>query len=364
MDVQTTVNNKVTDLLNAWYIEIRNRNVANAYKLKEEIESAINNIEEDQNLLLYYSLLDFGYKYLIDNLSIAKNSFDQIESLGKPTDDFLSYYYHFYKAIYSNAVGNYNAAKEHYEIAENLLKSIPDEIEKAEFYYNQAVFQYHYYQAFVAFQQATKAKEIFAKHEGYEVKIGYCNNLMALACTHLKEWELAEELYISAMDIFKKVKNENGMLVVKQNLGLMYAGQNLSELAISHLNEVCEKMPENYKAIYIKGKEHFKLDENSLASVLVRKGTEISDKLELVEYQYHFKILNGRNEGLNGEKLEEIVLEGIAYFEREKLWEYVKEYTEVLAVLFHKEHNFEKASYYFFTSHKASEEVFKKEALK
>ena len=72
MNIQTTVNNKVTDLLNAWYIEIRNRNVANAYKLKEEIESAINNIEEDQNLLLYYSLLDFGYKYLIDNLSIAK----------------------------------------------------------------------------------------------------------------------------------------------------------------------------------------------------------------------------------------------------------------------------------------------------
>ncbi|ETE91438.1 hypothetical protein C621_0218385 [Bacillus thuringiensis serovar aizawai str. Leapi01] len=32
MDVQTTINNKVTELLNAWYIEIRNRNVANAYK--------------------------------------------------------------------------------------------------------------------------------------------------------------------------------------------------------------------------------------------------------------------------------------------------------------------------------------------
>lgn len=364
LDVQTTVNNKVTELLNAWYIEIRNRNVANAYKLKKEIESSINNIEEDQNLLLYYSLLDFGYKYLIDNLSIAKNSFDQIEALDKPTDDFLSYYYNFYKAIYSNAVGNYNAAKEHYEKAENLLKGIPDEIEKAEFYYNHAVFQYHFYQAFVSFQQAAKAKEIFAEHEGYEVKIGYCNNLMALACTHLKEWELAEELYISAMDIFKKVKNENGMLVVKQNLGLMYAGQNLSELAIGHLNEVCENMPENYKAIYIKGKEHFKLDENSLAAVLVQKGMEICDKLELIEYQHHFKILDGLNKGLSGEKLEKIVLEGIEYFEGEKLWEYVKEYTEVLAVLFHKEHNFEKASCYFFSSHKANEEVFKKEALK
>lgn len=99
-------------------------------------------------------------------MSVAKNSFDQIESFDKPTDDFLSYYYHFYKAIYSNAVGDYNAAKEHYEMAENSLKNIPDEIEKAEFYYNQAVFQYHYYQAFVAFQQATKAKEIFTEHNG------------------------------------------------------------------------------------------------------------------------------------------------------------------------------------------------------
>ncbi|MCU5281584.1 tetratricopeptide repeat protein, partial [Bacillus cereus] len=52
MNVQTTLNNKVTELLNAWYIEIRNRNVANAYKLKKEIDSSIENIEEDQNLLL------------------------------------------------------------------------------------------------------------------------------------------------------------------------------------------------------------------------------------------------------------------------------------------------------------------------
>lgn len=134
MNVQTTVNNKVTELLNAWYIEIRNRNVANAYKFKKEIESSINNIEEDQNLLLYYSLLDFGYKYLIDNLSIAKNSFDQIESFDKPTDDFLSYYYNFYKAIYSNAVGNYNAAKEHYEIAEKInLKVFQMKLKKQSF---------------------------------------------------------------------------------------------------------------------------------------------------------------------------------------------------------------------------------------
>ncbi|MDT3499296.1 tetratricopeptide repeat protein, partial [Bacillus toyonensis] len=30
-------------MLNAWYTEIRNRHVANAYKLKKEIENSIKN---------------------------------------------------------------------------------------------------------------------------------------------------------------------------------------------------------------------------------------------------------------------------------------------------------------------------------
>lgn len=142
MSVQITGNEQIKRLLQDWYQEIRSRNINNANRLKEEIDNSIHNNYEDSNLLLYYHLLDFGYSYLVDNLSISKSSFDKIESFVTPTDNFLAYYYCFYKAIHSNAIGNYTLAKEHYDKAEMLLNHIPDELEKAEFYYSNISLSY------------------------------------------------------------------------------------------------------------------------------------------------------------------------------------------------------------------------------
>lgn len=75
MNVSVKGNEQITRLLNEWYFEIRARHVTNAQRLKAEIDTMIHSIEEDQNLLLYYSLLDFRHQYLIDSLSISKDSF-------------------------------------------------------------------------------------------------------------------------------------------------------------------------------------------------------------------------------------------------------------------------------------------------
>lgn len=72
MDVLIKGNEQISKLLNRWYQEIRSRNIDNAHCLKEEINSIIHTNEADPKLLLYYYLLDFGYKYLVDNLSISK----------------------------------------------------------------------------------------------------------------------------------------------------------------------------------------------------------------------------------------------------------------------------------------------------
>ncbi|MFP3670935.1 tetratricopeptide repeat protein, partial [Priestia sp. SIMBA_032] len=82
---------------------------------------------------------------------------------------------------------------------------------------------------------------------GYEINVAFCDNLIGLACTHLREWELAEEYFTKAMDMFQKIDEEQFILMVRQNLGLMYATQNLSPLAIRYLSEVNQKMPNNYK---------------------------------------------------------------------------------------------------------------------
>ncbi|MEC2439830.1 tetratricopeptide repeat protein, partial [Bacillus cereus] len=58
MNVHIQGNEQITHLLNEWYQEIRARHVDAAQLLKQEIENKIHNIEENQTILLYYSLLD------------------------------------------------------------------------------------------------------------------------------------------------------------------------------------------------------------------------------------------------------------------------------------------------------------------
>ena len=69
-------------------------------------------------------------------------------------------------------------------------------------------------------------------------------------------------------------------------------------------------------------------------------------------YQHHYEILNALNQGVKAEELEDIILRGITYFEREELYDYTQEYQEKLAVKFYEENLWEEASKYFYFSKK------------
>ncbi len=364
MNVQLKGNEQLTELLNEWYLQIRARNKDNSSRLKKEIDEHINDLADNQNLLFYYSLLDFRHDYLINNMGISKNSFDKIEYFETPKEDYLAYYYHFFKAIHSNAVGSYNLAKEHYEKAEVLLIHIPDDLEKAEFYYNLAIFHYHIHQALFAIKYANISKDIFVNNTDCELKISYCNNLLGLACTHLNEFEMAEEYFLAAIDLFRTFGNERDILIARQNLGLMYAEQKQTVLAVRYLSEVNEKMSNNYRALLIEAKQRLKLGETEIASDLIKKGLHICKELEILEYQYHFEILDNLCSKDKTEILEKTILTGMEYFNQEKLWEYIQEYYEILALQFHNDTQFEKSSKYFHLTYQAKEKIISKEVLK
>ncbi len=114
MNIQMKGNEQITKLLNDWYQAMLQQQVLKATNLKQEIDGEVANIKEDKNLLFYYSLLDFRYKVLTDGLSITKNSFNMIELYNIPSDNFLSYYYHFFKAIHATLTTNHNEASEYF----------------------------------------------------------------------------------------------------------------------------------------------------------------------------------------------------------------------------------------------------------
>ncbi|EJR82577.1 MULTISPECIES: RapH N-terminal domain-containing protein [Bacillus] len=364
MNVQLQGNEQITKLFNDWYLAMLKQDVSQATNLKHEIEEKELNFEEDENLALYHSLLDFRYKVLVDSLSISKDCFDKIDSYLISSNHPLAYYYHFFKGIYATLTTDYNLASEHYEQAKLLLVNNTDNLEHAEFYYRMAIFHYHFYQPIESIEYATKAKEIFDKHTGYEVKVGLCKNTLGASFVYLKQYEQAEEQYNSAIHLLQKSNEKELILSVRNNLGWLYASQNLSTLAIRHLSEVTEKKPTHFKALFLQAREHSKLDETSIAEGLIQKGLKICTELNNEEYIYHFKILNELNNNVASEELETIILKGITFFDKELLYNYTQEYSEKLAVKFYSENNHIKASEYFHKALQAKEKTFEKGALK
>ena len=53
------------------------------------------------------------------------------------------------------------------------MKYVPDQLEKAEFYYKLATFHYDTQQALVSIKHATKVKDMYLNHDGYELNVAF-----------------------------------------------------------------------------------------------------------------------------------------------------------------------------------------------
>ncbi|MBW3496551.1 tetratricopeptide repeat protein [Bacillus sp. FDAARGOS_1420] len=371
MSVSVKTNEQLTSLLNEWYQSMLSQQVLKATNLKKKIDKKIstlsterNQYRQDQNLLLYYSLLEFRYTVLTDGLSIQPNSLDSLDEYDMPTDQFLHFYYHFFKAIHATFTTNYTKAIEYYKQAEKILIDIPDEIEHAEFYYRIATFYHHTYNILASIEYANKSKKIFSKHEGYEIKTAFCNSLLGGCCIYVKQYEQAEVYLNAAIDLLKENHAEDSLLHVRNTIGWLYSDQNKSTLAIRQLSEVTAKVPTHFKAIFLQAKEHYKLGEQSAASPLIDKGLQICKKINNEEYTHHFSILNSLNKNISLEELEKIIQEGLIYFEKKELWDYVVEYAELFATLCRQLGDYKKVSDYFHICYQAKRKILKKGALK
>ncbi|PGA90247.1 S9 family peptidase [Bacillus toyonensis] len=348
--------------LDDWYRVMLQQYIEKATEMKEEIDSKISGLEVDQDVLLYHALLNFRYDALVDWISVREDSFDKVESFEIPTEGFLAYYYHFFKGFHCTLISNYNEAKEQYEQAEKLLKYIVDPIEHAEFNYRMGNFHYHSYQQINAIDYLKKTKEDFMKQSGYEINFALCENILGLCYVDLNQFELAEEIFNNSLNVFQQIDHEKYILMVRNNLGLLYANQNLSELAIRHLSEVTKKAPNHFRALYLEADEYLKIKEFEKASAIISKGLHICNQLKNQEYQYRFMVLNEMNTNIDA--LEEVVIAGISYFEREELFDCIQEYTERLADKFYDINNHEKASKYYRMSKEARQKQMTKGALK
>ncbi|PFB14623.1 aspartate phosphatase [Bacillus cereus] len=361
-------NEKVTKLLNEWYKVILSKQITKATRMKEEVDEKISVLMveqnpdlQDQNLLLYYSLLDYSYKVLINKSYVTRSDFDAVEKLTTKTiDEYLKYYYHFYKAVHNTMIANYMEAMEQFEEAERLLEYIPSDIEKAEFNYKLGELYYHLQQPLLTIKHVMKAKDIYKKHEDYVINQIECDTILGLASVTLSQFEQGEELFVKCLDMAKKHNCTRLITLIQYNLGFLYAKQGISATAIRHLMDVYKSERPYHKTVFLLAREHFKLNEIEKAQEFLIQGFDLAD----VEYTHHFRILRAQYNENYKHSLETAIKDGLNYFESQKLYGFMEEYSGILAKKLYQEGNHEKASQYFNISYDAKELLQKGSALK
>ncbi|MBK5430526.1 hypothetical protein [Bacillus sp. TH25] len=356
----TNTNEGINSLLKVWYENIIRCNINEALQIKTEINKRTNENELNLDQRFYLELFNFRYQVLTDGLSINKRSFDHIDSMNLPASNSIQFYYHFFKGIHRTILSDYNDAKIHFEQAEEFITSDLNELEKAEFMYRQGTYLYQTYQPLLAIEKVTEAKDILLKHNEYNVLVALCENVYGLSCIDLRQYNLAEESFDAAIDILRRESQEELLLRVRSNIGWLYENQNLLSSAIRHLSEVNSKIANHVRALFSEAEAHFKLGETLRAEELINRGINVSKEIDNKEYLHRFLILEQMNKLSNTNELEKVVIEGIQYFEQNNLLDAVYEYTEKLAIRFHEENNYRKASEYFYQSTVSQKNQWKK----
>ncbi|MED1380942.1 aspartate phosphatase (plasmid) [Bacillus mycoides] len=360
-------NEKSTRLLNEWYKSILSKQITKATTLKEEVDEEIsilmveqNRVLQDQNLLLYYSLLDYSYKVLINKSYVSHSDFDAVEKLTTQTiDEYLKYYYHFYKAVHNTMISNYMEAMEQFEEAARLLEYIPSDIEKAEFNYKLGELYYHLQQPLLTIKHVMKAKDIYRKHDEHVINQIECDTILGLASVTLRQFEQGEELFVKCLDMAKKHNCTRLITLIQYNLGFLYAKQGLSATAIRHLMEVYSSEKPYHKTAFLLAREHFRVNDAEKAFEFLMQGFELAD----MEYTHHLRILQAQYDEDRKQSLETAITDGLRYFESQKLYGFIEEYAEILAKKFYQEGNHEQASKYFNISNDAKRLLQKGSAL-
>ena len=115
MSVDIISKEEITKLLNDWYQAMISQRVLQSQKIKEDIANKINNIKEDQTIIVYYALLNARYNLLVRDMDSSKEILEKIEPLQEPTETYLEYYHHLFKAIYAINTVNHSEARMQFE---------------------------------------------------------------------------------------------------------------------------------------------------------------------------------------------------------------------------------------------------------
>lgn len=309
---QTIPSSYVGLKINEWYTHIRQFHVAEAERVKLEVEREIEDMEEDQDLLLYYSLMEFRHRVMLDYIKPFGEDTSQLEFSELLEDiegnqykltGLLEYYFNFFRGMYEFKQKMFVSGMMYYKRAEKNLALVSDDIEKAEFAFKMAEIFYNLKQTYVSMSYAVQALETYQMYETYTVRRIQCEFVIAGNYDDMQYPERALPHLELALDLAKKEGNPRLISSALYNLGNCYEKMGELQKAAEYFGKsvsICksEKFDNLPHSIYSLTQVLYKQKNDAEAQKKYREGLEIarqySDELFVELFQF-LHALYGKN---------------------------------------------------------------------
>ncbi|WP_340035063.1 response regulator aspartate phosphatase RapA [Bacillus sp. FSL K6-0993] len=355
---QTIPSSYVGLKINEWYTHIRQFHVAEAERVKLEVEREIEDMEEDQDLLLYYSLMEFRHRVMLDYIKPFGEDTSQLEFSELLEDiegnqykltGLLDYYFNFFRGMYEFKQKMFVSAMMYYKRAEKNLALVSDDIEKAEFAFKMAEIFYNLKQTYVSMSYAVQALETYQMYETYTVRRIQCEFVIAGNYDDMQYPERALPHLELALDLAKKEGNPRLISSALYNLGNCYEKMGELQKAAEYFEKsvsICksEKFDNLPHSIYSLTQVLYKQKNDAEAQKKYREGLEIarqySDELFVELFQF-LHALYGKNIDT------ESVSHTFQFLEEHMLYPYIEELAHDAAQFYIENGQPEKALSFF-----------------
>lgn len=291
---------EVGNMLNTWNLAIQKGDLSAAIEMQDDIDRAIDLMEENQDILLYYQLLSFRLKLKLQNISrnldkpfFQRNAPDEKE---EKTNKLMSYYFYFYNGIYHDYLQDYDKALSYFRIAEKKLAYVDDEIEKAEFHYKIAVLFYDLKMTFLSKYHAQIACDTFNAHETYIKRQINCRMLHALNLIDQFEYDKARALFSEAENMIESINDNHLIIHLYYNMGFLESKkENLGEASALFRRTLSYKEIENQDLLKMRCLyELSRIEISSKSSDAIEwidLGISLSEQVNHNVFQIKFKLL-------------------------------------------------------------------------
>ncbi|MFJ5965570.1 tetratricopeptide repeat protein [Bacillus sp. NPDC093026] len=362
----------VTTKLNFWYTAIKNNLIKDAVNLKKEIDILIKNMEENQDVLLYYQLLNFRHDIMLSymtskSLNEIKESHDYLNYLKKKKknmNQMLEYYFYYFMGMYEFRRKELTTAITAYRRAEQKLAQIDDEIEHAEFFFKVSEVYYYMKQTYFSLNYAKRALRIYMKKDTYADRIIHVQCIIAGNYFDILDYSGALKMFEENLNISKEIQKKHLIGTSHMNIGICSISMKEYDKAEHHLRialKILEEEKHSFltKALFNMCLIKFKKNQLKEAKQYLKKGQRISRLNHDQEYLTKFMIL----QSLYLKENKELLHQCFDFLKKRKMFADIEEYSLEVADFFYEKGNYEASSEYYRIMKFARDEIKKGEMM-